>query len=112
MPNYRKEYRGSDGLRTILKFCRNDRYYPTLEAKAAYIFVGLIEGHHYSNGNKRLALVITLYFLILNNYELKANQKEIYDLALFIADQRKNKGASFDNLKTEVESYFVKYKKR
>ena len=105
LPNYRKE--DPHGLKKILKFCRNDNYYSSLSGKAAYIFVGLIEGHYYSNGNKRLALVITLYFLALNGYSIKEQKpRELYNLALFVADKQKNNDMSFDALKKKAEQYF------
>ena len=48
----------------------DDNFYPTIFEKAAYLFCGLIEGHYFSNGNKRLALMSTVFFLGLNGYDL------------------------------------------
>jgi death-on-curing family protein len=50
---------------------QNDEFYPTVFEKAAYLFCGLIEGHYFSNGNKRLALMSTVFFLGLNNYNTR-----------------------------------------
>lgn len=104
LPDYSKE--NPSGLKKVLELYRNDNYYPTFFEKAAYLFVGIIKGHYYSNGNKRLAFVALLYFLAINNYELKQSRPgDLRRLAVFIADKSKNNNASFDELKYIVVKY-------
>jgi len=55
-----------------------DRYYPTLLDKATHLLLSVNKGHFFSNGNKRLALVVTTTFLTLNERHLKENSKEAY----------------------------------
>ena len=75
------QYHGEPGFE---KFCgvltqvQSDTYYPTLLDKAAYLLVNINKGHFFSNGNKRLALVVTTVFLVMNDLQLKAESKEWY----------------------------------
>ena len=45
--------------------------YPNIEDKAAILIYNLIKMHPFENGNKRIALVSMLVFLMFNNYWLK-----------------------------------------
>ncbi len=103
LPDYRKE--NAESLDKILTFVRDDELYPTLITKAAYLFVSITDGHVYSNGNKRLGLITTVYFLAINGYDLDVKFGELYDLSLFVADRSRNSAASFDQLKTYAEKF-------
>lgn len=45
--------------------------YPTVEARAASLLFGLARNHAFIDGNKRVALLATLQFLNLNDYDLE-----------------------------------------
>jgi len=108
LPNYTKE--DSSGLKKVLDFCRDNKYYPTFYKKAAYLFVAIIEGHYYSNGNKRLAFVTLLYFLHYNNYQLvQDRQGELRKLAIYVADKKANKNSSFKTLQEYIERYLKEH---
>jgi hypothetical protein len=51
--------------------------YPKAIDKAAYLFCSVIDGHPFSNGNKRLAVALLTYFLLTNNYKIHAPNMEI-----------------------------------
>jgi prophage maintenance system killer protein len=117
-PNYEQEQHGLDRLESILTLMDRDEYPDTL-AKAAYLFCAVIDGHPFSNGNKRLGVTVLLYFLLRNGFlvnitDLQIMRQELqrifpnlewenvasfhfphefffYHLALIIAD-RKQKG--------------------
>jgi hypothetical protein len=59
--------------------------YPTIDAKAAYLFYHLTTGHIFNNGNKRTALVCLDTFLMVNSYYLALSNEEAYDLAKEVA---------------------------
>lgn len=103
LPDYRKE--NSQSLEKVLTLVQNDSYYPTVVGKAAYLFVSIIEGHIYSNGNKRLGLVTLLYFLIINRLTVKVAVGELSDLCLYIADKERNNNATFEQLKLFAEKF-------
>lgn len=104
LPDYRKE--NSEQLHKILELVKNDDYYSTLLDKASYLLTSIIQGHIYSNGNKRLALITTLYFLNINGYELEPIKRlSLYGLAIHLADSQKNGGMNFD----ERKAYALKF---
>lgn len=77
VPQYRQE-RGLNEFCGILKQSRSDTYYPTLLEKAAYLLIGINKGHFFSNGNKRLSLVVTALFLAINGMQFKTETKGWY----------------------------------
>ena len=56
--------------------------YPTLEEKAANLLYFLTKNHSFSDGNKRIAATIFLYFLDKNNALFTEERKRIDDYAL------------------------------
>jgi death-on-curing protein len=55
---------------------------------AAEYGFGLAKNHAFLDGNKRIALVATNVFLILNGLELQAPEPEVVDTMLRLADGR------------------------
>lgn len=78
VPRYRENREGVAKLLGVLERARMDRYYPTLLDKATHLLLGINKGHFFSNGNKRLALVVTTAFLTLNDKHLDESSKEEY----------------------------------
>lgn len=56
--------------------------YPTLEEKAANLLYFVTKNHSFSDGNKRIAATIFLYFLDKNNVLFKNGEKLIDDHTL------------------------------
>lgn len=69
-PAYEEERRGLEKIESIFALMKRDAYYPDFFAKAAYLFCSIIDGHPFSNGNKRMAVSVLTYFLLLNGYRI------------------------------------------
>lgn len=82
VPAYRNEP-GFDKLCGVLERSCSDVYYPSLLDKAGYLLIGINKGHFFSNGNKRLALVVMTTFLRLNDLRLKRSDKSWYRAMLW-----------------------------
>lgn len=78
VPLYVDEAPGIEKLRGVLNGVRSDTFYPTLVAKAAYLLIQINKGHFFSNGNKRIALVIAIAFLAMNDKQIAPRTKEFY----------------------------------
>lgn len=58
---------------------------PDIAALAASYAFGLARNHPFSDGNKRVALVVCRVFLLLNSIDLPASQEEKYQTFLRLA---------------------------
>lgn len=56
--------------------------YPTVQEKAANLLYFIVKDHPFTDGCKRIAASIFLYFLNKNNLLFRANQKIISDSTL------------------------------
>lgn len=56
--------------------------YPTVQEKAANLLYFIVKDHPFTDGYKRIAASIFLYFLNKNNLLFRANQKIISDSTL------------------------------
>lgn len=54
------------------------------ELAAAYVF-GIARNHAFVDGNKRTAIVAAATFLLLNGYELTANDGTVYEFTIGVA---------------------------
>ena len=81
-PPYEDEHRGLDKVESVLALMQRDQYYPDFFAKAAYLFCAIIDGHPFSNGNKRAAVAMLSYFLIVNGYRISTPSMEAVHGAL------------------------------
>lgn len=73
-------FKGSIGA--IYQTFGGEEVYPTLEEKAANLLYFLTKNHSFSDGNKRIAATIFLYFLDRNDALLCDGYKRIDDYAL------------------------------
>ncbi len=80
-PNYEFERLGLEKLKTIFDLMQSDRYEQLLE-KAAYMFCSIIDGHPFSNGNKRMAVAALSYFLLKNGCRMSPVSMEAVRAAL------------------------------
>lgn len=58
---------------------------------AASYFYSICQNHAFRDGNKRTAVASTIAFLIMNDIDIKVNEKELYDLACEVADGKGSK---------------------
>ena len=66
------------------KFVRRNLYLG-MAGKGAALFYLLIKNHPFQNRNKRLAVTSLLVFLYKNNKWLETDGKELYNLAVWVA---------------------------
>ena len=55
-------------LESVLEHIQNDEYYPTFVDKLTHLFFCTCEFHCFEDGNKRLAITLSAYFLLLNGH--------------------------------------------
>ncbi len=65
--------------------CFGLELYPSLAAKAAYIFVHIAGGHIFTNGNKRTGVLCLDNFLLGNSRYLTLSNKAIQRMAEWVA---------------------------
>lgn len=66
--------RDIDTLKSVLDFIQNDLYYPNYEDKLTYLVYRVCTGHFFNDGNKRAALTLGSYFLMINQHYWAAAQ--------------------------------------
>lgn len=78
-----KDQSFKSSLETIYQTFDKTELYPTLEEKAAHLLYFVVKNHSFSDGNKRIAAGLFIYFLSLNNKLLNDfGTKRIGDNAL------------------------------
>lgn len=81
--------------------------YPTFNKKVAILYYGLIKGHCFENGNKRIATATLLVFLLINDIFIAGDYQEIedylVDLALRLASSEGND--KMDDFLLEIEKW-------
>jgi death-on-curing family protein len=75
-PPYEEETRGLQKLESTFILMQRDDY-DGFFVKAAYLFCSVIDGHPFSNGNKRLAVTVLTYFLLVNGYKISVPSMEV-----------------------------------
>lgn len=63
-------------------------FYPTLTKQAAALFYSLIKEHPFFNGNKRIAVIGLLLFLLLNGKWLDLKWEKFYETTILVAESR------------------------
>ncbi len=76
-PSYESEVGGIKQLEAILQRSEGI-YYPDFYDKVAFLFLGIDRSHFFSNGNKRLAIIVSLIFAFDNGYRFAHHSKEMY----------------------------------
>lgn len=65
-------------LESVIEHIQNDDYYPTFVDKITHLFFSICKFHAFVDGNKRLAITLSLDFLLINGY-LFAARKFMYN---------------------------------
>ncbi len=93
-------------LETPFQSFGGKQLYPGLLKKAATLFYLMIKNHPFQNGNKRIAMTTTLYFLLKNKKWLKVDNQELYNFAKWVAESNsKLRQATL----AAIETFFVVY---
>jgi len=79
--------RDENALESALARAENKTVYgePTIHDLAAAYLFGLARNHAFVDGNKRIAIVAAGTFLLLNGYELTADQGTVYAFVMAVA---------------------------
>jgi len=87
VPDYLSEANGMAELRKVFSFVQQDEYYPAFAEKAAYILCSIAGSQYFSNGNKRLAVTVLMFFFMKNNIKIphRNEHNEVYRVILKIA---------------------------
>ncbi|MBI2888985.1 MAG: Fic family protein [Candidatus Liptonbacteria bacterium] len=132
VPDFSLEKNGVEKLCGVLRGVQMD-FYPTVIEKAAYLLVQISKGHFFSNGNKRVALATTLFFIFYNDHDIAGKTKKdyqtklrelfpnydsfhdfndfrpeeygYYNLSIIIAERSDKHVSSFDELKNKVLNF-------
>jgi len=96
-------------LKTPFQTFNRKSLYRTFETKAAILFYLMIKNHPFQNGNKRVAVLTLIYFLIQNGRRLKVDNKILYEFAKEIAssDAQKKDPAIFS-----IRDFIVQYSEK
>jgi len=78
----------------------------TIERQASILFYSLIKNHPFKNGNKRIAVISLLIFLLLNNKWLEIPTLILYKIALSVAESEAPKR---ENVLKEIDKMLRKY---
>ena len=89
----------------FLKFDRKNLY-QGLAGKGAVLFYLLIKNHPFQNGNKRLAVTSLFVFLYKNKKWLRADKKELYNLAVWVAG---SPALAREQMLIVIENFIKKY---
>ncbi|WP_158792586.1 type II toxin-antitoxin system death-on-curing family toxin [Granulicella sp. L60] len=87
-------------------------YYPTLEAKAAYLFFHIATSHIFQNGNKRTAVLALDQFLSANSVYLMISNPDMEKLAESTADYNERgepRDALLERLQSTIAKQSIKY---
>ena len=80
-------------LDSVLYHIQNDEYYPTFEAKLTHLFHSTCMFHCFEDGNKRIAIALSAYMLLLNGYlrSVRAFIHEAENISFHVASGAINK---------------------
>lgn len=80
-------------VESVLEHIRNDDYYPDIADKATHLFYGINKNHAFTDGNKRSSIVLTAFFLEINDYGhiVEVFNRQMEDFAVHVADNRISK---------------------
>lgn len=134
VPNYETELDGLSKYRKALERIES-KYYSNIFDKASCLFVEIILGHYFIDGNKRLGMTTAAYFLIVNGNNFARISKEehtkllksffprfdkiedytelspldysYYNLAIIIASNNEISKLSHDQLKSNVKKFLT-----
>lgn len=59
--------------------------HPDNWSKAAALAEGIIDGHPFEDGNKRVGITAGCVFLMMNDYSIEATDDDIYEAAMKVA---------------------------
>ena len=95
-------------LQTPFQSFQGEYMYSGITGKAAALFYFLIKNHPFQNGNKRLAITITLDFLAKNGKWASIPTENLYELSKIVAKSDSKKSQEMISvLKEKVFDEFI-----
>jgi death-on-curing family protein len=92
----------------FMKFNKKDLY-PGILNKAAVLFYLLIKNHPFQNGNKRMAIMTTIVFLMKNKQTFSVKVDDLYRLTIWVANSPPiTKDATIEGIKNAFENMISK----
>jgi death-on-curing protein len=89
------------------RFSGNQLYEGTI-GKASILFYLMVKNHPFQNGNKRIAMTATFYFLSKNDKWLRVDQQELYNFAKWVAESNpKLKDETVKAIEKFIKTYIV-----
>lgn len=73
-------------LETPFQEFDGSQLYPDLYDKASLLFYLVIKNHPFENGNKRMAVMLMTYFLLINGKWVNTTPDDLYRVAMRIAE--------------------------
>ena len=96
-----------DKLDSVLQHIQNDDYYPTFVDKLTHLFFCTCEFHCFADGNKRLAITLSLQFLLFNGYlGIAQNFMSITENISYYVDAGKISKELLHKIMIAILSYF------
>ena len=88
----------ADRLASVLEHIQNDDYYPEFEDKLTHLFFCTNKFHCFSDGNKRLSIVLSGQFLSLNGfmYCLGKFYAEMENISVYVAADKIDKDLLYE----------------
>jgi death on curing protein len=85
-------------LDSVIEHVQNDLYYPDLEHKLTHLFFSINKNHSFQDGNKRASIVLSAYFLEINNCSFRVERfiADMENIAVDVADNRIDKDLLFE----------------
>lgn len=92
-------------LQSIHQTAFGEEVYPTLEEKAAILFINLVKKHCFHNANKRTAFMSLVYFLRINGLQLSLQTETAVELCVTVATWDK----PFNELKDMITDFILSH---
>jgi len=58
---------------------------PTIWDRVSILYKNIVEGHFFSDGNKRIGFIISVIFLNKNGYFFDTSNEEVYEITIQVA---------------------------
>lgn len=79
-----------DHLSSILSFMQDNHYYPSFIEKLSFLTYAIAKDHIFIDGNKRTAIALGAYFLVLNGYDALVHRymQEMENYVVWVMEKR------------------------
>ena len=80
-------------IESVVGFIQNNNYYPKFHIKLSHLIFSVALNHPFNDGNKRSAVALGAYFLIINGYENLVGKYilEMENIVLWVVEKKVSK---------------------